>query len=111
GFSAGASRSSPLRSCRNAEGASWVRPPASGRARLLVRTPAAGVSRWHGRGSGVAMRQALRSARRLVWPTRHEPEVSKPPPNLPPADVLWVPGRGETFLRRQDGPRGSVPVL
>ncbi len=41
----------------------------------------------------------------------HEIERPKPPDHLPPARVVHVPGRGEMFLREQDGPEGAVPVL
>lgn len=34
-----------------------------------------------------------------------------PPPNLPVGRVIYVPGRGEMFLREQPGPPGSTPVL
>jgi pimeloyl-ACP methyl ester carboxylesterase len=44
-------------------------------------------------------------------PASHEPETSTPPPNLPPARIVWVPGRGEAFLREQQGPDGALPVL
>jgi pimeloyl-ACP methyl ester carboxylesterase len=37
--------------------------------------------------------------------------VSTPPPDLPPSQVLWVPGRGEMFLRDQPGPESALPVL
>lgn len=57
------------------------------------------------------MREALRSAGGLLWPGHREPEVPVPPPDLPPARTLWVPGRGEMFFRQQDGPEGSLPVL
>jgi 3-oxoadipate enol-lactonase len=57
------------------------------------------------------MRQAMRSARRLMWPSSHEPEPPVPPANLPPCRALWIPGRGETFIREQDGPAAALPVL
>ena len=57
------------------------------------------------------MRQGLRSAWRLVRVSPHDPEVSTPPAGLPPSRGLWVPDRGEVFLREQDGPEGSLPVL
>jgi 3-oxoadipate enol-lactonase len=57
------------------------------------------------------VRQGLRTARGLVWPSRRDPESSTPPPNLPPARVLWVPGRGEMFLREQEGVDCALPVL
>ena len=57
------------------------------------------------------MRQGLRSAGHLLWVGRHEPEVPTPPPDLPPSKVLWVPDRGEMFLRDQDGPKDALPVL
>lgn len=57
------------------------------------------------------MREALRSAGRLLRPMPHEPETSTPPPDLPPGRILWVPGRGEIFLREQPGPEGALPVL
>lgn len=40
-----------------------------------------------------------------------EPERPKPPDHLPPGRVIHVPGRGEMFLREQDGPEGASPVL
>ena len=57
------------------------------------------------------MRQGLRSAGHLLWVGRHDPEVPTPPPDLPPSAVLWVPDRGEMFLRDQDGPDDATPVL
>ena len=57
------------------------------------------------------MKEGLRSLGRLLRPERHEPEVPRPPPGLPPARILWVPERGEMFLREQDGPEGALPVL
>jgi 3-oxoadipate enol-lactonase len=57
------------------------------------------------------VRQGLRSARNLLLPARRGPEASTPPPDLPPGRVLWVPGRGEMFLREQEGPEGALPVL
>jgi 3-oxoadipate enol-lactonase len=57
------------------------------------------------------VRHALRSAGRLLRPEPHEPETSTPPPDLPPARILWVPGRGEVFLREKAGPDGARPVL
>lgn len=37
-----------------------------------------------------------------------EPPI--PPPDLPPGRVVYVPGRGEMFVREQDGPPGG-PVI
>ena len=34
-----------------------------------------------------------------------------PPPDLPPGHVVYVPGRGEMFVRDQPGPAGARPVL
>jgi 3-oxoadipate enol-lactonase len=42
---------------------------------------------------------------------RHHDEASTPPPDLPLGLLTTVPGRGEMFLRRQDGPAGAAPVL
>lgn len=41
---------------------------------------------------------------------RVEAEPPLPPPDLPPGRVVLVPGRGEVFVRDQDGPVGG-PVL
>lgn len=57
------------------------------------------------------MRDALRSAGRLLRPVAHDPETSTPPPDLPPARIVWVPGRGEMFIREGGGPPGALPVL
>ena len=57
------------------------------------------------------MRQGLQSALRLLRRRPGGPEPSVPPPDLPPARVLWVPGRGEMFLREQEGPPEALPVL
>ncbi len=57
------------------------------------------------------MMDGLRSVARLLRPMPHEPETSTPPPDLPPARVVWVPGRGEMFVREQDGPPDAPPVL
>jgi 3-oxoadipate enol-lactonase len=62
-------------------------------------------------GKETNVRQGLRSAGRLLWVRPHQPEVSTPPPGLPPSQALWVPDRGEMFLRLQDGPDESRPVL
>lgn len=53
----------------------------------------------------------MQSALRLLRRSPRRPEPSVPPPNLPPARVLLVPGRGEMFLREQEGPPGALPVL
>ena len=58
-----------------------------------------------------AVKQGLKSAGRLLRRMPHEPETSTPPPDLPPARVLWVPGRGEIFVREQEGPEDALPVL
>ena len=54
---------------------------------------------------------ALRRLWRICSPLTHEPEVPVPPPDLPPGHVLYVPGRGEMFVRDQAGPPGARPVL
>ena len=57
------------------------------------------------------MRDELRRLRRVFSPLTHEPETPTPPPDLPVGQVVFVPGRGEMFLRRQDGPADALPVL
>ncbi|HSH60755.1 MAG TPA: alpha/beta hydrolase [Acidimicrobiales bacterium] len=57
------------------------------------------------------MRDTLRRARRICSALSHEPETPVPPPNLPVGRVVYVPGRGEMFLREEQGPDGSIPVL
>jgi 3-oxoadipate enol-lactonase len=57
------------------------------------------------------VREGLQSALRILRGNPHGPEVSVPPPDLPPARVLWVPDRGEMFLREQGGPAEALPVL
>ena len=58
------------------------------------------------------MKEGLRSAARLLRAMPHEDhEVSTPPPDLPPARILWVPERGEIFVREQEGPEDTLPVL
>lgn len=46
-------------------------------------------------------------------PTRRSarPREAPLPPPLPPASIVTVPGRGEIFFRRAEGPSGSLPVL
>ncbi len=58
-----------------------------------------------------AVKEGLKSAARLLRTMPHEPETSTPPPDLPPARILWVPGRGEMFVREQEGPEDVPPVL
>ena len=53
------------------------------------------------------VRRIRRLSRRL---TPWDPEPPVPPP-LPPGCLVDVPGRGEVFVRRVDGPPGAVPVL
>ncbi|MDQ3570837.1 MAG: alpha/beta fold hydrolase [Actinomycetota bacterium] len=57
------------------------------------------------------MRETLRRLRRICSPLTHEPETPVPPPDLPVGRVVHVPGRGEMFLREQEGPQGALPVL
>jgi 3-oxoadipate enol-lactonase len=58
------------------------------------------------------MRHQLGQLQRLLRsiPRGHE-EPPEPPPDLPPAHLVTVPGRGEMFFRREDGPAGQTPVL
>ena len=56
------------------------------------------------------IRERLRRIRGYLVPP-HEPEMPTPPGDLPPGRILYVPGRGEVFLREQDGPEGALPVL
>ncbi|MDQ6798913.1 MAG: alpha/beta fold hydrolase, partial [Actinomycetota bacterium] len=37
--------------------------------------------------------------------------MPEPPANLPSCRALWIPRRGETFVRETDGPGNSLPVL
>ena len=39
------------------------------------------------------------------------PEPPIPPPSLPPGRIVLVPGRGEMFVREQDGPPGGPTIL
>ena len=57
------------------------------------------------------MRDSLRRIRRICSALTHEPETPVPPPDLPVGRVVHVPGRGEMFLRQQEGPPDALPVL
>ncbi len=57
------------------------------------------------------MRETLRRVGRICATLSHEPEIPVPPPGLPVGRVVYVPGRGEMFLREEKGPHGSLPVL
>ena len=57
------------------------------------------------------MRDSLRRIRRICSALTHEPETPVPPPDLPVGRVVHVPGRGEMFVRQQEGPAGALPVL
>ena len=57
------------------------------------------------------MNDTLRRLRRICSALRHSPEVPVPPPDLPPGRVLYLPGRGEIFVRGEEGPPGTLPVL
>lgn len=47
----------------------------------------------------------------MCSPLAVEPGVPVPPPDLPPGHVLYVPGRGEMFVRDQPGPSEAPPVV
>jgi 3-oxoadipate enol-lactonase len=49
--------------------------------------------------------------RRVCAALDHQPEAPVPPPDLPTGRIVYVPGRGEMFLREQPGTPGSLPVL
>ena len=57
------------------------------------------------------MRQQLGQVRRLLRSASHPDEPPNPPAGLAPAHLTPVPGRGEMFFRREEGPAGEVPVL
>ncbi len=101
---------------------------------VTSRAPRKGVSPWSvlvgGLGvllAGVALRRrtappvpvgldvpapfrASALARRLD-PYREVPSGDPIPPPLPRGEIVDVPGRGEMFVRRADGPAGATPVL
>ncbi|MEJ7765561.1 MAG: alpha/beta fold hydrolase [Acidimicrobiales bacterium] len=57
------------------------------------------------------LRTEARRAREIA---RRRPKLGAEnpcPPPLPPGSTVTVPGRGELFVRRVDGPEGAVPVL
>jgi len=57
------------------------------------------------------MNEVLRSGVRLLRPGPRERGAPTPPPDLPLARIVWIPGRGEIFLRELEGPQDALPVL
>ncbi len=77
---------------------------------LRVESPAASSHAGGMEGLPAGVHRAghvVRFVRRLAT---DEPEPSLPPP-LPPGRIVLIPGRGETFVREQEGPEGALPVL
>ncbi len=57
-------------------------------------------------------RADMTRARRFLRPlTPDEPQPPVPPPGLPPARIVEVPGRGEVFVRERMGVAGQPTIL
>lgn len=57
------------------------------------------------------MKSTIQRIVRICSPLAHRAEVPVPPPDLPPGRVIYVPGRGEMFVRCTEGPTGARCVL
>ncbi|WAL66420.1 alpha/beta fold hydrolase [Amycolatopsis cynarae] len=57
------------------------------------------------------LRAQLRRGAGVFRPVGPVPRDIAVAPELPPGDVITLPGRGPVFVRRADGPAGEVPLL